>query len=143
MGFGYSPISKGVNDRSNDIREHHERVLQCVIEIFYKERTKYISFLPGGFEECHRFISQQNMNILSDKNLDDEDCFLQFIEPHEPFNCYHCAHSLDSDPQASNFTQSMVQLHQDFEVIGNMSPRNLNFEMKQSHLNADLFGQKY
>ena len=57
MGFGYSPISKGGHDRSTDIREHHERVLQCVIEIFYKERTKYISFLPGGFEECHRFIA--------------------------------------------------------------------------------------
>jgi|TARA_B110000285_G_C15106689_1_gene608440 hypothetical protein len=49
------------NDGSYDIKEYHERVLRCVIEIFYKERMKYISFLPGGFEECHRFIENQNL----------------------------------------------------------------------------------
>ena len=33
------------------------------------------------------------MQILADKQLDDEDSFLQFIEHHEPFNCYHCVNS--------------------------------------------------
>jgi hypothetical protein len=30
--------------------------MRSIIEIFYKEKFKYISFLPGGFEECHEFI---------------------------------------------------------------------------------------
>lgn len=25
---------------------------------------KYISFLPGGFEECHKFIENQNYQIM-------------------------------------------------------------------------------
>ena len=61
LGFGMSPLGKNRQDGSCNIKEFHERVLRSVIEIFYKERTKYISFLPGGFKECHEFVEKQNL----------------------------------------------------------------------------------
>ena len=54
--IGMSPMSKVAQDGSFDIKEYHQRVLRCIIEIFYKEKFKYVSFLPGGFESCHEFI---------------------------------------------------------------------------------------
>ena len=32
--------------------------------MFYKENFKYISFLPGGFEDCHKFVQEQNAKIM-------------------------------------------------------------------------------
>jgi len=32
-----------------NLKEFNQKVLSCIIEIFYKEKFKYISFLPGGF----------------------------------------------------------------------------------------------
>ena len=46
-----------------NIQEFHDKVLRTIIEIFYKENFKYISFLPGGFEICHDFIEKQNYQI--------------------------------------------------------------------------------
>ena len=39
-------------------------MLKFIIEMFYRESFKYISFLPGGFEQCHQFIKQENTIIL-------------------------------------------------------------------------------
>jgi hypothetical protein len=118
IGFGQSPMSRvgQSNDGSYDIKEYHERVLRCVIEIFYKERMKYISFLPGGFEECHRFIENQNLQIIqlkaqnqdgeyTQQNDDAHIQFLQFIEPHDSNNCYHCTMMAQpQSPSSSNPT---------------------------------------
>lgn len=60
--FGQSPISNKVPgaglDGSMNIKEFHEKVLKFIIEMFYRENFKYISFLPGGFEQCHKFIKE-------------------------------------------------------------------------------------
>ena len=37
--------------------------------MFYKEKFKYISFLPGGFEACHSFIEQYNQQVLQARIL--------------------------------------------------------------------------
>ena len=47
-----------------NIKEFHDKVLKFIIEMFYRENFKYISFLPGGFEQCHRFIKEENALIL-------------------------------------------------------------------------------
>ena len=47
--FGQSPMSAYKNDESFDIKDFHHKVFKCITEIFYKEKFKYISFLPGGF----------------------------------------------------------------------------------------------
>ena len=41
------------NENQINIKEFHEKVLKFLIEMFYRENFKFISFLPGGFEECH------------------------------------------------------------------------------------------
>lgn len=55
--FGQSPLSMtkaaGAAESNYTIEEFHERVLRCITEMFYKEKFKYISFLPGGFDICH------------------------------------------------------------------------------------------
>ena len=52
--FGQSPLSMTKANNNNDsnysIEEFHERVLRCITEMFYKEKFKYVSFLPGGFD---------------------------------------------------------------------------------------------
>lgn len=54
----------GQTDDNLDIRDFHDKVLKFIIEMFYRESFKYISFLPGGFEQCHQFIKQENATIL-------------------------------------------------------------------------------
>ena len=68
--FGQSPLSSktpgaAANADSNmNIKEFHDKVLKFIIEMFYRENFKYISFLPGGFEQCHKFIKEENALIL-------------------------------------------------------------------------------
>lgn len=65
--FGQSPLSNkqlSQTDDNLDIRDFHDKVLKFIIEMFYRESFKYISFLPGGFEQCHQFIKQENATIL-------------------------------------------------------------------------------
>jgi len=68
--FGQSPLSgktpgAAANADSNmNIKEFHDKVLKFIIEMFYRENFKYISFLPGGFEQCHKFIKEENALIL-------------------------------------------------------------------------------
>ena len=47
--FGQSPMQGNNLDDQMNLREFNHKVLRCIIEIFYKEKFKYISFLPGGF----------------------------------------------------------------------------------------------
>lgn len=63
-----------------------------MIEIFYKEQTKFVSFLPGGFKECHDYIQKLNLVQLQKMCAEDlaEPPFLQFLEPHDEENCYNC-----------------------------------------------------
>lgn len=61
MGFGFSPLAKTQQEGTLDISSFHEKVLGTVIEIFYKEQTKFVSFLPGGFKECHDYIQKLNL----------------------------------------------------------------------------------
>jgi hypothetical protein len=54
-------IIKGNDNAGNPtssytISSFHQRILTLLIEIFYRENFKYISFLPGGFEQSHNFI---------------------------------------------------------------------------------------
>lgn len=65
--FGQSPLSgkqTSQTDDNLDIRDFHDKVLKFIIEMFYRESFKYISFLPGGFEQCHQFIKTENAMIL-------------------------------------------------------------------------------
>ena len=97
------------SDGSFNIKEFHERVLKCIIEMFYKEKFKYISFLPGGFEACHSFIEQYNQQVLQARILATggdmspqmadlrsgsdnlQPYFMELVDPHDPRNCYHCS----------------------------------------------------
>ena len=105
-------------DDNLDIRDFHDKVLKFIIEMFYRESFKYISFLPGGFEQCHQFIKQENATILHqfiEKLIDYEDAvragtalpkrnmsqqphFFELVDPHYHNNCYHCAMELSNDP---------------------------------------------
>ena len=58
--FGQSPMRGIYNDENMNIKDFNQKVLKCITEIFYKEKFKFISFLPGGFQQCHEFIEQQN-----------------------------------------------------------------------------------
>ena len=60
--------------------------------MFYNQQTKYVSFLPGGFEECHQFIERHNLNQLKFLNLSkqSDEPFLHLLMPHNQLNCYHC-----------------------------------------------------
>jgi len=92
LGFGASPLGRSGSEVSGSISQFHERVLKTVAEILYQEETKYVSFLPGGFAECHDFIQRQNLVQLQKMCLQErmEPQFLQFLDPHESGNCYTC-----------------------------------------------------
>lgn len=92
MGFGFSPLGKSQQEGAVDISSFHEKVLRTVIEIFYKEQTKYVSFLPGGFRECHDYVEKLNLVQLQKMCIEDliEPPFLQFLEPHDGKDCYNC-----------------------------------------------------
>lgn len=51
-----------------DIKDYHERILLFLIEEFLQKGFKYISIMPGGFEECHDKALQFGFQILSHDN---------------------------------------------------------------------------
>ena len=55
------------NDSDNilDIKDYHERILKFVIEEFQQKGFKYISLLPGGFEECHDLALSYGFSLLN------------------------------------------------------------------------------
>jgi hypothetical protein len=82
---------------------------------------KYISFLPGGFEECHQFIENQNYQIMQMRAQSNQYReayeneasiqFLHFLEPHDSSNCYHCYQaSLPLSPSSSSLLQSTATM---------------------------------
>ena len=107
---------------------------------------KYISFLPGGFEECHRFIENQNyqiMQIRAQNNKHREAYeneasveFLHFLEPHDSSNCYHCYQaSLPYQPASSSLLQSSTTMDSSRTVqIGQTQNQPVGYH--QSNLEA-------
>mmetsp|Transcript_23146 Transcript_23146/g.22622 ORF Transcript_23146/g.22622 Transcript_23146/m.22622 type:complete len:90 (+) Transcript_23146:214-483(+) len=58
-----------------DIKDYHERILKFLIEEFQQKGFKYISMMPGGFEECHHKAITYGFSLLNHEN---------------PTQCYYC-----------------------------------------------------
>ena len=54
-----SPIKAQNSDLS--MEEFHQKMLKQIVEIFYQTKTKYVSFIPGGFQECHDALQFLNL----------------------------------------------------------------------------------
>lgn len=90
--IGLDPLSEKVsnkfetnkNDSQNgdshlEIGAYHESILRFLIEDFQKKGFKYISVVPGGFQEIHEIALRYNFPLVDhDKN------------------CYHCDQTKES-----------------------------------------------
>lgn len=63
-----------------DISVYHERIIRFLVDDFMEKGFKYISIIPGGFNECHDLALQYNFSMLN----------------HEKGSCFHCDKSLTS-----------------------------------------------
>lgn len=60
-------------DSQLEIGAYHESILRFLIEDFQKKGFKYISVVPGGFQEIHEIAIRYNFPLVDHQNV-----------------CYHC-----------------------------------------------------
>ena len=66
-----------------DFSDYHERIIRFLIEYLMEKGFKFISIIPGGFNECHDLALTYNFSLLN----------------HEKGSCFHCDKSLTSKKQ--------------------------------------------
>jgi hypothetical protein len=61
-------------DNNLEIGAYHESILRFLVEDFQKKGFKYISVVPGGFQEIHELALRYNFPLVD----------------HDTVTCYHC-----------------------------------------------------